>query len=132
MNNAQRNHLRRLNAWVRAEIGPSPEELRETFKDILPIIEAVAVKDAPGLPTDPAGRADALLTDAAKARMVKSYDKAKAVPQAVRDAVAAIERHLSETGKAELDVEALETGNRIATGQGPEFDALKGLNRHSK
>lgn len=105
MKSAHLNHLRRLNAWVRCEIGQSPEQLRETLQSIMSAVDAVARKDNPDLPQGDDFRGDALLSEGAKERLVRQYDKAAAVPQAVRDAVAAIDAYLQARAK-QPEVEA--------------------------
>lgn len=75
MKRSDLNHLRRLVAWVRCEIGQDPSEMQKTMIDIA---------DSLGHPE---------VDDAAKARMVEGYRRAEAVPQYVRDAVKALDRY---------------------------------------
>lgn len=72
MNRAQTNHLRKLLAWVRCEIGQAPEELVETVRDI-------------------AAKWDGPISPDAERRLVEAHDKARSVPKYVRDAIKALE-----------------------------------------
>lgn len=73
MNRAQINHLRRLVAWVRCEIGQSPEELVETVREV-------------------AEKWDGPISHEAERRLVEAHDKARSVPQYVRAAVKSLEQ----------------------------------------
>lgn len=88
MRRSDLNHLRRLVAWVRCEIGPSPEELQAGMQYIA----------AHGV-----GPAD----DAARQRMVEAYDKARSVPKYVRAAVKALDGYARAPG-AVVDASARE------------------------
>lgn len=72
------NHLLRLVAWVRCEVGQSPEELVETIRRIAPHLE------------EP--------DDASKERLVTAHREAMAVPQYVRAAIKALDKTLEEFG----------------------------------
>ena len=72
---AQTNHLRRLLAWVRGEVGQTPQEMVETLRGLGPM-------------PDPSAEA--------KARLVDSYKRAEAVPKYVRTAVKALEKLLAD------------------------------------
>ena len=72
MNRAQVNHLRKLLAWVRCEIGQSPEELVETVRDI-------------------SGKWDGPISPDAERRLVEAHDKARSVPKYVREAIKSLE-----------------------------------------
>jgi hypothetical protein len=74
MTRAELKHLRRLVAWVRCEIGQTPEELEATVREILPKIGPI--------------------DDGGKARLVQAHDRARHVPKYVRAAVAALGRTL--------------------------------------
>ncbi len=82
---AQANHLRRLLAWVRGEVGQTPQEMVETLRSLGPMPEPSAE---------------------AKARLVDSYKRAEAVPKYVRAAVKALEKLLLKQEGAIVDVEA--------------------------
>lgn len=82
---AQANHLRRLLAWVRGEVGQTPQEMVETLRGLGPMPEPSAE---------------------AKARLVDSYKRAEAVPKYVRAAVKALEKLLVKQEGAIVDVEA--------------------------
>ena len=73
MKRSDLNHLRRLVAWVKCEIGQSPDEMVKTMRNLA----------ERGITTDAAG----------KARMVQAYDAARSVPKYVRDAVKALDRY---------------------------------------
>lgn len=72
MNRAQVNHLRRLLAWVRCEIGQPPEELVETVRDI-------------------ASKLNNPISQDAERRLVEAHDKARNVPKYVREAIKSLE-----------------------------------------
>lgn len=72
MNRAQANHLRKLLAWVRCEIGQSPEEMVETVRDI-------------------ADKGIGQISPDAERRLVEAHDKARKVPKYVRDAIKALD-----------------------------------------
>lgn len=74
------NHLRRLVAWVRSEVGQSPEEMEATLHGVAREL---------GHPE---------INDEAKARLVKAHDKARSVPKYVRDAIKAMEKYVGDTG----------------------------------
>ncbi|HGM5507385.1 TPA: hypothetical protein ACKPYM_001387 [Stenotrophomonas maltophilia] len=82
---AQTNHLRRLLAWVRGEVGQTPQEMVETLRGLGPMPEPSAE---------------------AKACLVDSYKRAEAVPKYVRAAVKALEKLLVKQEGAIVDVEA--------------------------
>ena len=75
MKRSDLTHLRRLVAWVRCEIGQTPDELVETVRNLA----------ERGLTTDEAGME----------RMVQAHDDARSVPKYVRDAVMALEAYTS-------------------------------------
>ncbi|HDX0948329.1 TPA: hypothetical protein RNT26_000989 [Stenotrophomonas maltophilia] len=81
---AQANHLRRLLAWVRGEVGQTPQEMVETLRGLGPMPEPCAE---------------------AKARLLDSYKRAEAVPKYVRAAVKALEKLLIKQEGAIVDVE---------------------------
>lgn len=70
------NHLRRLLGYVRCEIAQSPEEFKETLREIAPYCDE--------------------LTSAAQVMLVEHYHKAEAVPRYVRAAVKALEKLLRD------------------------------------
>ncbi|MGP1715784.1 MAG: hypothetical protein ACTS9Y_01270 [Methylophilus sp.] len=72
LSTSQINHLRRLIGWVACEIGQSPEELRATLESIAPALAGQEISND------------------GKKRMVETYEKAKAVPKYVRQAVKAL------------------------------------------
>ncbi len=76
------NHLRRLVAWVRCEIGETEQQLINRYCEIARI-----------LPSD--------LDDAAKQRIVKSIENARDVPQYIRRAVKSLEKVV---GKVDGDI----------------------------
>lgn len=76
MKRSDLNHLRRLVAWVRCEIGQTPDDLVETVRNL-------------------AERGVTVDSDAAAARMVQAHDAARSVPKYVRDAVMALEAYTS-------------------------------------
>ncbi len=78
MKRSDLNHLRRLVAWVKCEIGQSPDELVKTMRNLA----------ERGITTD----------DAGKARIVQAYDAARSVPKYVRDAVKALDRYARPPG----------------------------------
>lgn len=80
MKRSDLNHLRRLVAWVRVEVGQTPEEIVAT---------AQSVADGLGHPE---------MSDAAKLRLIDSYDRARNVPKYVREAVAALSKYLETEG----------------------------------
>lgn len=82
---SQTNHLRRLLAWVRGEVGQTPQEMVETLRGLGPMPEPSAE---------------------AKARLVDSYKRAEAVPKYVRAAVKALEKLLLKQEGTIVDVEA--------------------------
>ncbi len=79
MNRAQANHLRKLLAWVRCEIGQSPDELVET-------VRSISAKWSGPISPD------------AERRLVEAHDKARNVPKYVREAIKSLER-LIEPGE---------------------------------
>lgn len=72
---AAANHLRRLVAWVRCEVGQTPEELVDTIKHIAPFIGDIG--------------------ECGKERLVLAHQQASAVPKYVRDAIKALEKSIS-------------------------------------
>lgn len=80
MKRSDLNHLRRLVAWVQCEIGQSPDELVATVR---------TVADKLGHPE---------ISPEAKQRLVESHDKARLVPQYVRDAVKALDQYARAPG----------------------------------
>jgi hypothetical protein len=68
MTSAELNHLRRLLAWVRCEIGQAPDEMVAMVQDF--IRRGIAVDH-----------------EHAQRAMVEAHDRARRVPQYVRDAV---------------------------------------------
>lgn len=88
------NHLRRLLAWVKTETGQTPEELEVTLKGV----------------ADKLGHPD--ISEEAKARLVESHDKARAVPIYVRDAIKALDKYIKSDGPiVEADAESAGTVN---------------------
>jgi hypothetical protein len=83
------NHLRRLLAYIRLDIGQAPEEMAETLRSIAPII-----RDA-----QPEG----------VARLKDACDKSLAVPQYVRAAIKALEKTLVKSDGEILDVDSART-----------------------
>ncbi|CAM5570152.1 hypothetical protein [Eoetvoesiella caeni] len=81
MKQSDLNHLRRLVAWIRVEIGQTPEELEVTMKSI----------------ADKLGHPE--IDDDAKRRLVEAHDKARQVPIYVRNAVKALDRYIGEHGE---------------------------------
>lgn len=81
MKRSDLNHLRRLVAWVRCEIGQDPAEMQKTMID---------VADKLGHPE---------VSDEGKARLVEGYRRAAAVPQYVRDAIKALDRYARPPGQ---------------------------------
>ncbi len=73
-------HLRRLLGWVRCEIGQSPEEL---------VAGLQTIADKLGHPP---------IDDAARQRLVQDYDRRRAVPRYVREAVKALDRYARAPG----------------------------------
>lgn len=73
---AQINHLRRLLGWVRCDIGQSPDEYVETMRKIAPYV---------GTPDE-----------GAQQRIMAGYNKSRAVPKYVRDAVKSLESIVRE------------------------------------
>lgn len=67
MTPAQVNHLRRLLAWVRCEIGQSPDEVIETVRAIAPALDEI--------------------DDDGKQALVSMHDASRSVPKYVRAAV---------------------------------------------
>lgn len=98
MKQSEINHLRMLLGWVRTEIGPTPEELVATMKDI--------ASRAPDLDVDEEG----------KRRMVEAHDRARAVPKYVRAAEKALSKMLGERGADVVDGEAREVRRIGSTG----------------
>lgn len=92
------NHLRRLVAWIKVEIGQTPEELEITMRDL----------------ANKLGHPE--LDDSAKERLVLAHDKARAVPKYIRDAVKALDKYLGNVGEIVNEPEEA-TQPRIA---GPE------------
>lgn len=87
------NHLRRLLAYVRCDIGQAPEEMAETLRSIAP-----AIRDA-----QPEGIA----------RLEGACDKSLAVPQYVRAAIKALEKTLVKSDGEILDVDSARTVREI-------------------
>lgn len=81
MKRSDLNHLRRLVAWVRCEIGQDPAEMQKTMID---------VADKLGHPE---------VSDEGKARLVEGYRRAAAVPQYVRDAIKVLDRYARPPGQ---------------------------------
>lgn len=79
MKQSDLNHLRRLVAWVRCEIGQSPEEVVASYREIADLL---------GHP---------LITNEAKQRMVESHDRARRAPKYVRAAVKALGKYIKES-----------------------------------
>lgn len=75
LSNAAANHLRRLVAWVRCDVGQSPEELVNTIKEIAPAIGEIS--------------------EEAKQLLVLAHREATAVPQYVRAAIRALEKSIA-------------------------------------
>lgn len=92
MKQSDLTHLRRLVAWVRCEIGQTPDELVETVRNLA----------ERGITAD---------SDAAMARMVQAHDDARSVPKYIRDAVKALEAYASRPA---LTVDEPERTKRIA------------------
>lgn len=74
MKQSDLNHLRRLVAWVRCEIGQEPEDVVTTYREI-----AEQLNHPP-------------ITDAARQRMVADYERAHHAPKYVRAAVKALSK----------------------------------------
>lgn len=81
------NHLRRLVAWVRCEIGQTEQELIAQYCEIAKI-----------LPHE--------LSDDSKQRIVKSIEDARNVPQYIRRAVKALEKVVGKIDGDIVDAEA--------------------------
>jgi hypothetical protein len=79
MKQSDLNHLRRLVAWIRGEIGQSPEEFLASYRQM-----AGMLGDAP-------------ITDEAKQRMVEAYDRARRAPKYVRAAVKALGKYVKDS-----------------------------------
>lgn len=80
MKQSDLKHLRRLVGWIRCEIGESPEEY-------VAGVQAIAEK----LSHPP-------IDDAARQRLVEGYDRRRAVPKYVREAVRALDRYARAPG----------------------------------
>lgn len=79
---AQVNHLRRLLAWVRGEVGQTPDEIVETMRDLNM--------------SEPSHEG--------KARLLECHAKAAAVPKYIRSAVKALEKLLVKQEGVVVDV----------------------------
>lgn len=80
MKQSDLKHLRRLVGWIRCEIGESPEEYVAGVQAI-----AEELKHPP-------------IDDAARQRLVEGYDRRRAVPKYVREAVKALDRYARAPG----------------------------------
>jgi hypothetical protein len=100
MKQSDLNHLRRLVAWVRCEIGQAPHEMVATVR---------TVADKLGHPE---------ISPEAQQRLVHAHDKARQVPKYVRAAVMALEKAVGTTGPV-VDAEAQPT-----EGWRPAFDVM--------
>lgn len=78
MKRSDQNHLRRLLGWLKTEIGQSPDEVVQTLTQV----------------TAKLGLQEADFSEAAKARMVATHDRARNVPGYVRAAITALEKTL--------------------------------------
>ena len=78
------NHLRRLLGWVRCEIGQSPKEMEDTYRDILE-------------------KWDGEISDGGKERFVKAYEKSVSIPKYVRQAVKMLGKAIADEGYEVVD-----------------------------
>ncbi len=92
MKQSDLNHLRRLVAWVRCEIGQDPAEMVAMVQDI--------------------GENLGGISDYGKKALVEAHDKSRAVPQYVRAAVKALSKAVNEPGPVVADDSALEAPRR--------------------
>lgn len=96
MKQSDLKHLRRLVGWIRCEIGESPEEYVAGLKTIA---------DKLGHPP---------IDDAARQRLVEGYDRRRAVPKYVRDAVKALDRYARAPGAVvEVKVHQKKASGRV-------------------
>lgn len=107
MKQSDLNHLRRLVAWVRCEIGQTPEEVVATYQEI-----ADQLNHPP-------------ITDEARQRMVADYDRARRAPKYVRAAVKALSKVVKDASNGPtVESEAcrstgqLQVGHKTAGGDG--------------
>ena len=80
MKQSDLKHLRRMVAWIRCEIGESPEEY---------VAGLQTIADKLGHPP---------IDDAARQRLVQGHDRRRAVPKYVREAVKALDRYARAPG----------------------------------
>lgn len=114
MKRSDLNHLRRLVAWVRCEIGQDPAEMQKTMIDIADKLSVESHE----------------ISDEGKARMVESYRRAAAVPQYVRDAVKALDRYArppGQDGGSEKRRAAVETRADAGSNGGPGLGCAPSL-----
>ena len=76
---AELNHLRRLVAWIRCDIGQSPEEQIQTYRRI-------------------ARALDEHISPEAQQRMVESYERSERIPKYIRAADKSLSLINSEGG----------------------------------
>ncbi|WP_275628787.1 hypothetical protein [Pseudomonas sp. 273] len=76
LSRSEMNHLRRLIAWVRCEVGAQPEEIITTVHELAPQLGDIS--------------------EDAKQRLAKWHQRAEAVPQYVRAAIKALEKVAQE------------------------------------
>ena len=101
MKQSDLNHLRRINAWVRLELGSSPDDLKEIYKDIMPAVLSVGIEDQSHLPSTGIERPEEILSEFTKEQMVKSMDRAQKVPERLRVAVREIESFIRDVDRLE-------------------------------
>ncbi|MFN9476400.1 hypothetical protein [Acidovorax sp.] len=96
MKQSDLKHLRRLVGWIRCEIGESPEEY---------VAGVQAIADKLGHPP---------IDDAARQRLVEGYDRRRAVPKYVREAVKALDRYARAPGAVvEVKVHQKKASGRV-------------------
>ena len=83
---AELNHLRRLVAWIRCDIGQSPEEQLDTYRKIAHVV-------------------DKTLSSEAQQRLVQSYERAERIPKYIRAAVKALDKTIHREGGDIVDAE---------------------------
>lgn len=87
LTNAEVNHLRRLVAWVRCDVGQSPDELMDTVRRIKP-----AIDEPP--------------SDFQKAALMRMHAEAEAAPKYIRAAIKALEKTIREAEGEVVDADA--------------------------
>lgn len=78
LSNAEVNHLRRLVAWVRCEIGQAPDEMVKLVGDIAEKLKHVEISED------------------AKERLLHSYYRAESIPKYVRAAVSSLDSAINQ------------------------------------